>query len=154
MNLWYAAEFTEWLRLEGTTGCLLVQTPCSSRDPYSMLLRIVSRWLLSNSREGDSATSLGILFQSSVTLTVKKIFLMSRWNLLYFSFSFCLSSYWSAPLRRSWLHTLDTLPSDTSVLFFRVTAFISFQFECKYWYKRFKKWCQTIKLGQNFQYYV
>lgn len=91
-DLWYAAEFTEWLRLEGTTGCLLVQTPCSGRDPYVMLLRIVSRWLLSNSREGDSATSLGILFQSSVTLTVK-IFLISSWNLVCFSFSFCLSSY-------------------------------------------------------------
>jgi len=37
------------------------------------------------SREGDSTTSLGSLFQSSVTLRVKKFFLMFRWNFLCFS---------------------------------------------------------------------
>jgi len=45
----------------------------------------LSRWLLSISREGDSTTSLGSLFQCSVTLRGKKFFLMFRWNFLFFS---------------------------------------------------------------------
>lgn len=32
------------------------------------------------SREGDSTTNLGSLFQGSVTFKVKKFFLMFRWN--------------------------------------------------------------------------
>jgi len=39
---------------------------------------------LNISREGDSTTSLGSLFQCSVTLRVKKFFLMFRWNFLCF----------------------------------------------------------------------
>lgn len=53
-----------WLRLEGTTGNHLVQAPSSSRAPQSLLLRIVSRWLLDISNEGDSRPSLGILFSA------------------------------------------------------------------------------------------
>ena len=40
------------------------------------------------SREGDSTTSLGSLFQGSVTLGVKKFFLMFRRNFLCFSLLF------------------------------------------------------------------
>lgn len=45
----------------------------------------MSRWLLSASRERDSTTSLGNLFQCSVSLTVKEFFLMFRCNFLCFS---------------------------------------------------------------------
>ena len=41
---------------------------------YSRLHRTLSRWVLNISREGDSTTSLGSLFQCSVTLRVKKFF--------------------------------------------------------------------------------
>jgi len=41
--------------------------------------------LVQADREGDSTTSLGSLFQCSVTLRGKKFFLMFRWNLLCFS---------------------------------------------------------------------
>jgi len=51
----------ERLRLEGTSGGHLVQTPRSSRAVHSWLLRIMSRWLLNIPRDGDSTTSLGNL---------------------------------------------------------------------------------------------
>jgi len=40
--------------------------------PYSQLHREESRWVHNISRERNSTTSLGSLFQCSVTLTVKK----------------------------------------------------------------------------------
>jgi len=43
-------------------------TPCRSRVTPSRLHRTVSRQVLNISREGDSTTSLGSLFQCSVTL--------------------------------------------------------------------------------------
>ena len=60
-------------------------TPCRSRVTYSRLHRTLSRWVLNISREGDSTTSLGSLFQCSITLRGKKFFLMFRWNFLGFS---------------------------------------------------------------------
>ena len=52
----------------------LVQTPCRSRVTYSRLHRTLSRRVLNISREGDSTTSLGSLFQGSVYLRGKKFF--------------------------------------------------------------------------------
>ena len=46
----------------------LVQPSCRSRATYSSLHRTLSRRVLNISREGDSTTSLGSLFQCSVTL--------------------------------------------------------------------------------------
>ena len=60
-------------------------TPCRSRVTQSRLHRTLSRRVLSISREGDSTTSLGSLRQGSVTLRVKKFFLMFRRNFLCFS---------------------------------------------------------------------
>jgi len=65
------------------SGDHLVQPPCRSRVTYSRLHRTVSRWVLSISREGDSTTSLGSLFQCSVTLRGKKFFLMFTRNFLF-----------------------------------------------------------------------
>jgi len=105
----------------------LVQTPCQSRVTYSRLHRILSRWVLNISREGDSTISLGSLGQGSVTLREKKFFLMFRRNLL--CLSLCplplvlslgttekslappLSCHW-APLKRAWPHPPDTHPAD------------------------------------------
>ena len=56
-------------------------TPLLKQVPYSRLQRKVSRWVLSISR-GDSATSLGSLFQCSVTFSSMKFFLVllvPRW---------------------------------------------------------------------------
>ena len=64
------------LGLEGTSVGHLVQHPRRSRVTYSRLQRTLSRWVLNISREGDSTTSLGSLCQCSVTLRVKKFFLM------------------------------------------------------------------------------
>lgn len=50
--------------------------PCSHRVSYSRLPRIVSSWVLSISQDGDSAISLGNLFQCLTMLTVKKMFLL------------------------------------------------------------------------------
>ena len=73
--------------LEGTSVGHLVQPSCRSRVTYSRLHRTLSRQGLNISREGDSTTSLGNLLQYSVTLRVKKFFLMFRRNFL--SLSLC-----------------------------------------------------------------
>ena len=49
----------------------LVQLPCRSRVTYSRPHRTLSRRVLNISREADSTTSLGSLFQCSVTLRGK-----------------------------------------------------------------------------------
>ena len=62
-------RITECSRLEGTSVGRLVQPSCRSRVTYSRLHRTLSRRVLNISREGDSTTSLGSLFQCSVTLS-------------------------------------------------------------------------------------
>jgi len=78
-------RITECSGLEGTSVGHLVQPSCRSRTTYSRLHRTLSRWVLNISREGESTTSLGSLFQCSVTLRGKKFFLMFRQNFLCFS---------------------------------------------------------------------
>ena len=56
-------------------------SPCSSRVTFP---RIVCRWLLNISKEGDATTSVGNVFQSSVTLSVKKFLHMFRQTFLCF----------------------------------------------------------------------
>ena len=75
----------EWKGSEGTSVGHLVQPSCRSRVTYSRLHGTSSRWGLNTSREADSTTSLGSLFQCSVTLRGKKFFLVFSWNFLCFS---------------------------------------------------------------------
>ena len=85
----------------------LVQTSCQSRVTYSRLHRTLSRRVLNISREEDSTTSLGSLFQGSVTLRVKKFFLMFRWNFLVLAR--CLARVW-------WRSTVRAIPGQTGEL--------------------------------------
>jgi len=69
--------------LEGTFRGHLVQLPAVSRDifNYTRLLRAPSNLALNVSRDGDSTTSLGNIFQCFTTLIVKNFFLISSLNL-------------------------------------------------------------------------
>jgi len=98
--------------LEETSEDHLVNPPAKERVTYSRLHRTVSRQVLNISREGESTTPLGSLFQCSVTLRVKKFFLMFRWNSCVSLCALCpLSCRW-APLKRVWPHPPDIHPSD------------------------------------------
>ena len=55
-----------------------VHPPCRSRVTHSRLHSTTSRRVLKISREGDSTASLGSLCQGSITLRVKRFFLMFR----------------------------------------------------------------------------
>lgn len=64
-------------RITGWKGHLeIIESNQVKQIPYSMLHRKLFRWVLSISREGDSTISLDSLFQCSVTLTIKNVFLM------------------------------------------------------------------------------
>jgi len=83
----------------------LVSTFLLKQVPQSRLHRKASGGL-NISREGDSTTSLGSLSQGSVTLTVKKFFLIQiELPVFYFV------HHW-APLRKAWPDPLDFCPSD------------------------------------------
>lgn len=71
-------------------------TSLLKQGSYSWLPRPVSRLLLCSSKDEDPSTSLGNPCHYSVTLTVKKCFLMFRWNLQFESIASCLVTghYW------------------------------------------------------------
>lgn len=72
-------RITEYLGLERTSG------DHQGRVSYSMLHRSTSMLVWKVSRERDSMTFLGCLFQFSATLNVKKLFLILKWNFPSFS---------------------------------------------------------------------
>jgi len=75
-----------------------------------MSLSTTSKRFLNTSRDGDSTTSLGSLFQCLTTLSVKKCFLMSNLNLPWCNlrpFPLVLS-----PVRRDQPLSLSKLLSD------------------------------------------
>ena len=95
-NLWAYVfhRITEWLGLEGTSVGHPVQPPAEAGSPTAG--RTGPR-VLNISREGDSTTSLGSLFQGSVTLRGKKFFHMFRWNFLCTSRSSAMANTESCP---------------------------------------------------------
>jgi len=60
---------------------LIESSPIVKQVPYSRLHRKTFRWIL-NLSKGEYTVSMDGLFQHSVTLTVKKFFLMCIWNSL------------------------------------------------------------------------
>jgi len=69
----------------GWKGSLEIN-PRAKTVPYSRSHRKASRKILNISREGDPTTTLGSLFQCSITITVNKLFLVFVRNFLCFSF--------------------------------------------------------------------
>ena len=70
---------------KGPQGNIKSKAPAKA-VPYNRSHMSVSTCALNISIEGDSTTSLCSLFQCSVILTVKKLFLRFIWNFLYSSF--------------------------------------------------------------------
>lgn len=91
-------RITEWSGLEGTLGIIWSNPParagCSGSHP--------GRFLVSPEKPIPT-TSLGSLFQCSVTLKVMKFFLMFRWNFQCSSLSPCPMSEKSLAL---WVHPI------------------------------------------------
>lgn len=88
----------------------LVQSPCSRKATQNQFPRTMSKWILNISKGEDSTTSLGNLLQCSITVTVKKCFLMFEGLLCFSLCPLPLCCYW-APLKRVCLCLLCTLPS-------------------------------------------
>lgn len=70
-------KINDCLRLEPTSGGQLVQPLCSSWEIQSRAPRPMFRLLLKISKE-ETTTSMGNLYQCSVTCTLKKCFLMFK----------------------------------------------------------------------------
>ena len=81
------SQITEWPSLGGMSKSHLIQCSCSSRTTWSQLPRTISRWLLNVSKDGNPTIAVGNLCQCSVTLTVKKCFLIFRKNISFISLS-------------------------------------------------------------------
>lgn len=64
--------------------------PMLKQVPYSVLHMEASWRVLNIFRERDSTASPGSLFQCSVTVKARKIFLMFVWNFLCFSLCSCI----------------------------------------------------------------
>jgi len=88
-------------------------SPGSSRATYSQLSKIPFRQFFNISTEGDSTSSVGSLYQCSVTLRVRKHFLTFRGNLL--CFCLCplpLTCHW-APLKSQMQQLSLCIPPST-----------------------------------------
>lgn len=79
---YHSNRHTEELWWKGTAEDYFTQPPCSSKVTCRMLSRTMSCQVMNISKDGDSRTSLGTLFQCSTTLTAKKYFLTCKWNFL------------------------------------------------------------------------
>jgi len=68
----FSASFIRWitgrLRWEGTSGDCLVRSRCLQQGHLQQVLRAVSGWVLTVSKDGDSTASLGNLFYCLKTL--------------------------------------------------------------------------------------
>ena len=111
----------------------LVQPSCQSRVIYSRLHRTLSRQIFNISREGDSTTSLGSLFQGSVTLRVKRFFLMFRRNFLCYCTNYiCTIQFWkiqNIPVLNSWKSDLFPFPFLSAYFIFNQIPWDSKKFQ-------------------------
>lgn len=80
--------------------------PAQARSSQSTWHRIASRWFLNISREGESITSVGNLFQCTATWTVK---VNSGGTSCTTVSVHCLLLFCSAPPRNAWCHPLVIL---------------------------------------------
>lgn len=104
----------------GPLEIILSTPPAQWRFSYSRLLTVMSSQVFIIFSDGDSITSLGNLFQSSITLMEekkkgrkKKFFFLSLGRIFYISDSFhCLLFHW-APLGRVWIYLLYSFLSST-----------------------------------------
>lgn len=106
-------KITEWLNLEGTLKVIMWSNPMLKQGHPEMMT--MCRRLLNLFKEGDPTTSLGNLCRGSVTLPVKKCFLILRQDLLCSVCACCLWSYHWVALKRAWLCYLYPLPSGNYV---------------------------------------
>jgi len=109
---WYRnqSNLTELQWLEGTSGKHRVQPSCQSRFPRISYVgkHPCGFWISPGKIPPDSTTSLGSLFQCSVTFTSKDVLPHIHMELPVCAH--CPSSHHWAPVKRARLHLLDCHP--------------------------------------------
>lgn len=113
-NSTIAHRNSELQNTPGSSGGHIFQPPCSSRDTYIWLLRLMSRWLLSTTKDADPTTSAGNLWQCLTILTVQD-FLCSTGIPCISICSHCLLSCHWAPLGTFQLNLIYTFPPSLQV---------------------------------------
>jgi len=83
IKYWNRKRIIEWFVLEETFKVYLIQAPYHGRGHHSLYKvdQSPSNLILNTSSDGESTTSLDILFQILTTLILKNVFLTSNLNI-------------------------------------------------------------------------
>lgn len=91
---------TSWTNMGGNRAFISSNLPAQAWSSQSTLYRILARWFLSILSEWHSTTSLGSLFQCSITCTIKMLFLF-HWAFIWSMISVLWSTHSGEQLEKN-----------------------------------------------------